>query len=294
MTSRVVLETAELHELAELTEFTARRVQAIRRLLAELRPGLLLTNHAAPDEAASTALSAALDACTALLTPLGTAAAGDLDHVTEVRRRALAADDGPRRRLPRADVERLLASVGPTTPPAQLAVLEALLLGGLRRTPVSAKHRASHPRPPVTPATAAPSAAVRAVVRVAKTQLDVAERVQILSGPGRESRTFDLLFVSWVFARSGQKLPSGFTGVRQGAEAMQRRGQLHQTPQVGDVWLHRGPTTDKDRAGVVVAVGADGSFTTIGGSEDNDAVREVRHARGELAGGYGFGRTFPG
>lgn len=302
MTSRVVLDTAELHELSELTEFTEHRVKAIKALLAELRPGLQLADRAAPDEAASAQLSAALDECTALLTPLGTAAARDHDYIAEVRRRALAADDGPERHLPKDEVERLLVSLAPTTPPAQLAVLEALLLGGLRRTPVRAQRPASAPRTPA-PTTGAnrsdgPSAAVRAVVRAARSQLGVREQPNNRTRFGRwyglDGQPWCAIFVSWAFAKAGHRLPAlqgpkGFAGVQVGAEAFRRRRQLHKTPRVGDVWLHRGPSTQQDHTGIVVAVHGDGSFTTIEGNSSN-AVRQVRHGRDELARSYGFGR----
>lgn len=293
MTAKVVLDTAELHELAELVEFTEHRVKAIKVLLAELRPGLHLADRVAPDEAASAQLSAALDACTARLTPLGTALSRDHNHLAEIRRRALAADAGPRRRLPKDEVERLLDALAPTTPPAKLAVLEALLLGGLRRTPVRSRQRASAPRTPA-PANSGTSAAVRAVVRTARSQLGVRERPNNRTRYGRwyglDGQPWCAMFVSWVFTKAGHPLPGrGFAGVRAGAEAFRRRGQLHRTPRVGDIWLHRGPTWQQDHTGIVVAVHPDGSFTTVEGNSSN-AVREVRRGRGELARSYGFGR----
>lgn len=311
----MVLDTAELHELAELVEFTEHRVKAVKRLLVDVRAGLALTERVAPDEAGSAGLATALDGCSALLTPLGTALSRDHAWVVDVRRRALAADAGPTRPLPPGDVERLLAALAPTTPSSQLAVMEALLLGGLRRTPVRTPRAPDAPRQPGgsrtpgaprTPASPASpdsghSAAVRAVVRMARTQLGTRESGDNGTKYGRwfgmDGQPWCAIFVSWVFAKAGHALPAlqgarGFAGVAAGAEALRRRGELHKTPRVGDIWLHRGPSVDRDHTGIVVAVHADGSFTTIEGNS-SDAVREVRRPKSELASSYGFGRPLP-
>ncbi len=298
--NRVVLDTAELHELAELVEFTEHRVKAVKRLLADVRAGLALTERVAPDEAGSAGLATALDGCSALLTPLGTALSRDHAWVADVRRRALAADAGPKRPLPPGDVERLLAALAPTTPSSQLAVMEALLLGGLRRTPVRTPRQPGAPRTPATPATGN-SAAVRAVVRMARTQLGTRESGDNGTKYGRwygmDGVPWCAIFVSWIFAKAGHALPAlqgvrGFAGVAAGAEALRRRGELHKTPKVGDIWLHRGPSVQQDHTGIVVAVHPDGSFTTIEGNS-SDAVREVRRPKSELASSYGFGRPLP-
>lgn len=299
--SRVVLDIAELKELDELTEFCMHRVRAIGRLLGELQPGLQLTDRVAPDETASAALRTALDACTTSLTPLGTACAGDNAYVADVRKRALAADAGSRRRMPYADVQRLLDGLTPTTPPAQIAVLEALLIGGLRTKPPARREGAGAPRPP-GPASTSQSAKVRAIVRMAKSQVGNREsgnnRTKYGAWYGMNGVAWCAIFVSWVFAKAGSPLPSlqgrgskGFAGVQAGAEALRRRGKLYRTPKVGDIWLRRGPTWQQDHTGIVVAVHENGSFTTVEGNA-SDKVLQRTHGKGdgEKAQSYGFGR----
>jgi hypothetical protein len=102
------------------------------------------------------------------------------------------------------------------------------------------------------------------------------------------------MFVSWVFAKAGHRLPplqsdKGYAGVRTAAETLRRRGLLRDRPQVGDLYLHRGATWQQDHTGIVVKVAKDGDFWTIEGNK-GDAVQQVFHRANEPS-MFGFGRV---
>ncbi|GAB4063930.1 hypothetical protein GCM10028777_08760 [Angustibacter speluncae] len=136
------------------------------------------------------------------------------------------------------------------------------------------------------------------VARLARSQVGIREgagnRTKYGRWYGLDGNAWCAMFVSWVYARSGHPLPNlqgpkGFAGVRAGAEALRRAGNLHRTPLTGDIYLHRGATWESDHTGIVVEVRDDGSFVTVEGNK-GDAVRLVVHQKDEPS-MFGFGRV---
>ena len=103
-------------------------------------------------------------------------------------------------------------------------------------------------------------------------------------------------FVSWVFAHSGARLPAiqttkGFMRVSIGREWARVHGQLTRAPRSGDVFfiLRRNGT---GHTGIVEAVNADGTITTIegntngSGSRSGDRVARRVRAISTINGGF--------
>lgn len=102
-------------------------------------------------------------------------------------------------------------------------------------------------------------------------------------------------FVSWVFAHSGNRLPSvdgppgkGFQYCPDALRYARAHGQLHMTPRVGDIMLY----ADGDHTGIVTAVHAGGGFETIEGNAgpgDTTVVHNHRQLHDNARhGGYRF------
>lgn len=91
-------------------------------------------------------------------------------------------------------------------------------------------------------------------------------------------------FVSYVFHKSGQDLPRidgprGFEAVRNATTYAAGKGLLHSTPKVGDVFLYR----DGHHTGIVSAVRADGTISTIEGNAGPATDRVVAGHRTDIS-----------
>ena len=104
-------------------------------------------------------------------------------------------------------------------------------------------------------------------------------------------------FVSWVFAHSGNRLPSldgakgkGFQYCPDALNYARVHGQLHEKPHLGDVMLYH----DGEHTGIVSKVYGDGSFDTIEGNAGpgDTTVWHYHHTLDDSAakshGGYRF------
>jgi hypothetical protein len=102
-------------------------------------------------------------------------------------------------------------------------------------------------------------------------------------------------FVSWVFAHSGNRLPSidgphgkGFQYCPDAINYARAHGQLHSTPKVGDIFLCK----DGHHTGIVSRVFPDGHFDTVEGNAgpgDRQVAQGMRNARtGADRGSYYF------
>jgi hypothetical protein len=307
---RVLIDPDELERLADgldHAEDVTRWAQAtVQRVKAELQ----LAGAHAPTRARAGQLDALLDEPLLELPPLAAALGRDEGLVRSIRHRALLADDA-RPLLPPAKVERLLDSLRGKLRAETLARLEVMLLGGL------ALHRRPRRHLPIVshgdrlPAAAAAgggdrrrhpassrAAKVRDVVHLAKKQVGYHERGDNLTKYGAwyglNGQPWCGMFVSWVFAKSGHRLPhlqsdKGFAGVRAAAQVLRRRGLLRRRPKAGDLYLHRGATWQSDHTGIVIKVERDGDFWTVEGNK-GDRVQRVfhRHDEGSM---FGFGRV---
>jgi CHAP domain len=300
---RIVLDPDELDRLADAVDHLEDAARSARHRLASVRAELHLDTACAPDTATAHWIDGLLTGVEQLLTPFATALGGDEGVLRGTRHKVLLAEAGDPLLSP-ARAERLAHALRGKVDPATLTVLEALARGGI------AHHRRPHGRLPSSPgrghaggpAHPGPSggraAAVRDVVRVARSQLGYAEHGWNLTKYGAwyglDGQPWCAMFVSWVFAHAGHPLPHfqgprGFAGVRVGATALARRGLLHQKPRAGDLYLHRGATPAQDHTGIVVKVRANGDFQTVEGNH-GDAVRLVTHHAGEPS-MFGFGRV---
>jgi hypothetical protein len=298
---RVLLDPAELDDLADSVDQLEDAARAVRERLGHLRAELRLTTTPAPGEATARRLDAQLAEAHQLLLAFADALGHDEGFVRSTRHKALQADAGGAVMSPDR-AQRLLDTLAGTVSPATLAVLEALLLGGLRTD-----RRTGH-RLPTTPgrpgATHRPAhrgsreQRARDVVRVATAQLGHheggANQTKYGAWYGLNGQPWCGMFVSWVFAKAGHPLPplqsgKGFAGVGTAAETLRRRGLLRDRPLVGDLYLHRGATWQTDHAGIVVKVQRDGGFWTIEGN-NGDQVRRVFHRANEPS-MFGFGRV---
>lgn len=98
-------------------------------------------------------------------------------------------------------------------------------------------------------------------------------------------------FVSYVFAHSGNQLPSidgtkgkGFQYVPDGINYARAHGQLHNTPHKGDIFLRK----DGQHTGIVSKVNSDGTFQTIEGNAGPQTDRVVHGQRNAKDGIYYF------
>ena len=302
MSRRVLLDPRELEQLAETAQHVHHRHRVIRTKLAARREELHLDSRWAPDAQTSARLRALLDAAEQALAPV---AAGALQDAATLRRTASLArraDEAPARRLTPEQVTALLAG---QRDPVAAAVLEAQLLGGIRRAEdayvadeLEREERGERDAGAGAPAAAGgAAAAAAAVLEVARGELGTREQGDNRTRYGRwfgmDGQPWCAMFVSWAFAKAGHPLPAlqspkGFAGVRAGAEALREKGLLLERPRVGSIWLHRGATWQSDHTGIVTAVHADGSFSTVEGNA-SDRVLERRHPASEVRSSYGFG-----
>jgi hypothetical protein len=298
---RVTIDPAELDDLADAVDRLADVARAVHCRLGQVQSELRLTSAHAPDESTARHLDALLTEARGRLVPFSAALGEDERFVRRTRHKALLADSGGAV-MPPDQAQRLLDSLAGTVSPATLAVLEALLLGGLR-TDRRAGHRLPT-SPRQSPAPHRPShrgsreEQARDVVRVATSQLGYHEgtgnQTKYGAWYGLNGQPWCAMFVSWVFAKAGHRLPplqsdKGYAGVRTAAEALRRRGLLRDRPMVGDLYLHRGPTWQQDHTGIVVKVAKDGDFWTIEGNK-GDAVQRRFHRANEPS-MFGFGRV---
>ncbi|GAB2466389.1 CHAP domain-containing protein [Jatrophihabitans fulvus] len=97
------------------------------------------------------------------------------------------------------------------------------------------------------------------------------------------------MFVSYVFAKSGNPLPAmqtshtGFAHCHYAIAYAREHGQLDSRPQVGDIFIRK----DEQHTGIVSKVNADGSFETIEGNAGPNTDR-VWHGKRENDGQYWF------
>ena len=311
---RVLIDPAELAALASALDEAHERCavvdRRVRRLAAEL--DLDAGGALAPDGATARKLHSLLqeltDPATGLPRTLRDLAA-DERYVRQVRRKALEADAGGPV-TSRAQAAAVIAALAGKVPPATLAVIEAILLGGLRLARQLDWRSPASPRPRRTPAPAGPAGPgggggrpsreerVRRVVQLAQGEVGTRESGNNLQKYGRwygmNGQPWCAMFVSWVFAKAGKPLPpiqsgKGFAYVPTAVEAFRKRGMLHQRPRVGDIWLVKGGAYPAGHTGIVVKVEPDGDFWTVEGNA-SDAVRKVFHRKGE-AGLRGFARV---
>lgn len=291
-TDRVTLDPAELDDLAEVMRHVHHRHRVIGAKLQALTPGLQLATRVAPDETGSRLLTEKLTAAVQALGPIASAALSDMQLLQRTAGLARKADDAPKHPLTKAEAARLVDRVTGKSP-EELAVLEASLVGGIGK----AKDAFTDPFGKGKEKDEKKDTAVKDVLALAKKQLGTDEKGdnQTKYGTwfGMDGQPWCAMFVSWVFAKAGHELPAlqtdkGFAGVAAGAEALKERHQLHDTPKVGSIWLHQGPTVQQDHTGIVTAVHDDGSFTTIEGNA-GDSVVERKHSAAEAKSAYGFG-----
>jgi CHAP domain len=300
---RIVLDPDELDRLADAVDHLEDAARSAQHRLAAVRTELHLDTAYAPDTATARWIDGLLTTVEQLLTPFATALGGDEGVLRSTRHKVLLAEAGGPLLSP-GQAEQLARALRGKVDPATLTVLEALARGGI------ARHRRPHGALPSSPgrshaggpahsgASGGRAAAVRSVVRVARSQLGYAEQgwnhTKYGVWYGLDGQPWCAMFVSWVFAHAGHPLPHfqgprGFAGVRIGAEALARRGLLRQKPRAGDLYLHRGATPAQDHTGIVVKVRANGDFETVEGNH-GDAVRLVTHHAGEPS-MFGFGRV---
>ena len=309
---RVLIDPAELSGLADALSDAHDLAATVDRRARHLAAGLDLdVGVLAPDEAGARKLRSVLEELTDPtrgLPHLLCGLADDERYVRSVRRKALAADAGG----PVTSAEQtaaVLAALAGKLPPATLAVIEAILLGGLRLARGLGWRSPASPGPRRPPAVAAPGngsrperpsrqAKVRKVVKLAEGEVGTREAGDNVQKYGRwygmNGQPWCAMFVSWVFAKAGAPLPAlqspkGFAYVPTADEAFKKRGQFHKKPRVGDVWLVHGGSYPAGHTGIVVKVEPNGDFWTVEGNA-NDAVRKVRHRKTE-PGLQGFARV---
>lgn len=96
---------------------------------------------------------------------------------------------------------------------------------------------------------------------------------------GDNGQPWCAMFVSWVFAHSGNPLPHiqgphGFAYVPYAIDYARAHHQLHTSPHVGDIFLYR----DGEHTGIVSKVYPDGHFDTVEGNWGNQVAHVHRNA----------------
>lgn len=100
---------------------------------------------------------------------------------------------------------------------------------------------------------------------------------------GANGSAWCAMFVSWVFAHSGNPLPAldtakGFAWVPSGAQYAKNHGQLHRKPKVGDVFFLNEPGgVAWDHTGIVSKVYKNGTFDTVEGNWNDRVSHEHRN-----------------
>jgi hypothetical protein len=212
--------------------------------------------------------------------------------------------DGYRPRT-RAEALRMLRALKGKLDPVGYGVMQAFLLGGLRtgrppaRRPTAPhRQRPERPRSPHRPEHGARHQRVERMINRAESQLGYRETgsnyTKYGTWYGMPGQPWCAMFVSWVFAKSGQPLPAiqgprGFAGTDYAIGELRPRGDLHRTPKPGDVFIYPKGPGYTGHTGIVTDVNPNGTFDTIEGNAGSGSTSVVRDSRSPNDGkGYVF------